>query len=112
MTPDLFGDDLPQRPSGLVGENAPNAPLAEQLRPRTLGEVVGQTHLLGPGKPLTLLFERQQVHSLILWGPPGVGKTTLARLLAGAAKAQFIALSAVLAGVKEIRAAVEQARYF
>ena len=112
MTSDLFGDDLPSHSSGPTGENTPHAPLAEQLRPRALADVVGQAHLLGAGKPLTLLFERQQVHSLILWGPPGVGKTTLARLLTGAAKAQFIALSAVLAGVKEIRAAVEQARDF
>ncbi|HEX4855733.1 MAG TPA: replication-associated recombination protein A [Limnobacter sp.] len=79
------------------------------MRPKNLGEVVGQTHLLGPGKPLSLLFEQKHVHSLILWGPPGVGKTTLARLLASAATAQFIALSAVLSGVKEIRGAIEQA---
>jgi putative ATPase len=109
MTADLFDrGPVPQRPEEWAG----NAPLAEQLRPRSLGEVLGQAHLLGPGKPLKILFERQQVHSLILWGPPGVGKTTLARLLAGAAKSQFIALSAVLAGVKEIRAAVDQAREF
>ena len=109
MTADLFDrGPVPHRPEEWAG----NAPLAEQLRPRSLGEVLGQAHLLGPGKPLKLLFERQQVHSLILWGPPGVGKTTLARLLAGAAKSQFIALSAVLAGVKEIRAAVDQAREF
>jgi len=109
-TPDLFGDSTEQRSSPPnQGGVAGSVPLAERIRPNTLAEVVGQTHLLGPGKPLTLLFDQQHVHSLILWGPPGVGKTTLARLLAGAAKAQFIALSAVLAGVKEIRAAIEQA---
>jgi len=110
MTPDLFGDstDKPASPVNQGGV-AGSVPLAERIRPSTLAEVVGQTHLLGAGKPLTLLFEQQHVHSLILWGPPGVGKTTLARLLAGAAKAQFIALSAVLSGVKEIRAAIDQA---
>ena len=109
-TPDLFGDSTEQRSSPPnQGGVAGSVPLAERIRPNTLAEVVGQTHLLGPGKPLTLLFDQQHAHSLILWGPPGVGKTTLARLLAGAAKAQFIALSAVLAGVKEIRAAIEQA---
>ncbi|HEX4918798.1 MAG TPA: replication-associated recombination protein A, partial [Limnobacter sp.] len=81
-------------------------------RPQTLGEVVGQRHLVGSGKPLSVLFEQRKLHSLILWGPPGVGKTTLARLLANAANAQFIALSAVLSGVKDIRAAVDQAAVF
>jgi len=83
--------------------------LAEQLRPATLDEVIGQQHLLGPGKPLRLAFESRTPHSMILWGPPGVGKTTLARLMATAFEAEFIALSAVLSGVKDIRAAVEQA---
>ncbi len=86
-----------------------HAPLAEQLRPATLDEVIGQQHLLGPGKPLRLAFESRTPHSMILWGPPGVGKTTLARLMATAFEAEFIALSAVLSGVKDIRAAVEQA---
>ena len=88
----------------------PHAPLAEQLRPATLDEVIGQQHLLGPGKPLRLAFESKTPHSMILWGPPGVGKTTLARLMADAFDADFIALSAVFSGVKDIRAAVEQAK--
>ncbi len=89
---------------------SPHAPLAELLRPRTLGEVIGQAHLLGPGKPLRLAFESHQPHSMILWGPPGVGKTTLARLMADAFDAEFIALSAVFSGVKDIREAVAQAQ--
>ncbi|WP_324780913.1 replication-associated recombination protein A [Thiobacillus sedimenti] len=101
---DLFSAD--------VAEPAPNprAPLAERLRPHTLDEVVGQTHLLGPGKPLRLAFDAGKLHSMILWGPPGVGKTTLARLTAQAFGADFIAISAVLSGVKDIREAVERAR--
>ena len=86
------------------------APLAERLRPRTLDEVAGQAQLLGPGKPLRVAFESAHLHSMILWGPPGTGKTTLARLMAGAVDADFIVLSAVLAGVKDIRDAVERAR--
>ena len=86
------------------------APLAERLRPKTIDEVVGQEHLLGPGKPLRLAFESGEPHSMILWGPPGVGKTTLARLMADGFNAEFIALSAVLSGVKDIREAVERAR--
>lgn len=85
------------------------APLAERLRPRTLAEVVGQEHLLGPGKPLAVAFASHQPHSMILWGPPGVGKTTLARLMAEGFSADFVALSAVLAGVKDIREAVVRA---
>ena len=87
----------------------PHAPLAELLRPRTFDEVVGQTDLLGPGKPLRLAFESKTPHSMILWGPPGVGKTTLARLMAEAFDAEFIALSAVFSGVKDIREAVSRA---
>ncbi len=88
----------------------PAAPLAEALRPKTLDEVIGQTHLLGEGKPLRLAFQSGQPHSMIFWGPPGVGKTTLARLTATAFKSEFIALSAVFSGVKDIRAAMEQAQ--
>jgi putative ATPase len=94
---DLF-DKVPAHP-----------PLAEALRPATLADVVGQSHLLGPGKPLRVAFESGNPHSMILWGPPGVGKTTLARLMAHAFDAEFIALSAVLAGVKDIRDAVARA---
>ena len=86
------------------------APLAERLRPTTLGEVIGQQHLLGEGKPLRAAFESGRLHSMILWGPPGVGKTTLARLVASSFEAQFIAISAVLGGVKDIREAVERAQ--
>ncbi|GGJ72288.1 replication-associated recombination protein A [Deinococcus aquiradiocola] len=87
----------------------PPAPLAERLRPRTVTEVVGQSHLLGPGRPLTRVLASGRLGSLILWGPPGVGKTTLARLLAGEVGAHFIPLSAVSAGVKDIREAVTEA---
>ena len=92
------------------GEHEPLRPLADRMRPRSLGEFVGQQHLLGPGKPLSASIATGQLHSLIFWGPPGTGKTTLARLIARASNAQFIALSAVMAGVKDIRAAVEAAR--
>ena len=88
----------------------PAAPLAERLRPRSLDDIVGQQHLLGPGKPLRVAFESGQPHSMILWGPPGSGKTTLARLMAQDFDAEFIALSAVLSGVKEIREAVHTAQ--
>lgn len=89
---------------------AGSVPLAERLRPATLDEVVGQAHLLGEGKPLRLAFSSGRLHSMILWGPPGVGKTTLARLMAEAFEADFIALSAVFSGVKEIREAVQRAQ--
>ena len=88
----------------------PVAPLPEALRPRTLEEVIGQSHLLGEGKPLRLAFQSGKPHSMIFWGPPGVGKTTLARLTANYFDCEFIALSAVFSGVKDIRAAMEQAQ--
>ncbi|MBL0141234.1 MAG: replication-associated recombination protein A [Betaproteobacteria bacterium] len=87
-----------------------NVPLAERLRPKRVEDVVGQRHLLAEGRPLAVSLASGKPHSMILWGPPGVGKTTLARLLATAFGAEFIAISAVLAGVKEIREAVERAR--
>ena len=105
MTDSLFPEVAPLATSALTA-----APLAERMRPRVLDEVIGQTHLLGPGKPLRVAFESGKLHSMILWGPPGVGKTTLARLMAQAFDADFIAISAVLSGVKDIREAVERAR--
>jgi len=90
-------------------QNTSNVPLAEQLRPQKLEDVIGQAHLLGPGKPLYIAFKSGKPHSMILWGPPGTGKTTLARLMALKFDANFIALSAVLSGVKDIRDAIELA---
>jgi len=95
-----------------IGEvAAPNVPLAERMRPASLAEIVGQDHLLAPGKPIAAAVAAGRPHSMILWGPPGVGKTTIARLLAREFDCRFIAISAVLAGVKDIRDAVEQARH-
>jgi putative ATPase len=96
--PDLFEDP------------AAAAPLAERLRPKHIDEVIGQSHLLGEGRPLRLAFQSGRLHSMILWGPPGVGKTTLARLMASAFDAEFMPLSAVLSGVKDIREAISQAQ--
>lgn len=95
----------------LFAPNQPQAPLAEKLRPQTLDEVVGQSHLLGQGKPLRLAFQSGKLPSMILWGPPGVGKTTLARLIANTADAEFIPISAVLSGIKDIREAIERAEH-
>ena len=112
---DLFGD-LPDGNPSTVDPGAsgvsptPEAPLAERLRPRHIDEVIGQTHLLGEGKPLRAAFVSRRPHSMILWGPPGVGKTTLARLTAEAFDADFVPISAVLGGVKDIREAVERAQ--
>ena len=100
---DLFGAALNDR-------LASQAPLASRLRPRTLDEMVGQEHLLGPGKPLRALIETDRLSSVILWGPPGTGKTTLARLIAGATSRYFVPLSAVSAGVKDVRETIEGAR--
>jgi putative ATPase len=101
--PDLFGAAVEER-------LARRAPLAARLRPTTLDELVGQRHLLGPGKPLRVLIEADRLSSLILWGPPGTGKTTIARLIAGATEKAFESLSAVSAGVKDVRDIAERAR--
>src|SRR5581483_7393425 len=89
---------------------AKKAPLAERMRPRTLEEYVGQARVLGPGRLLKQIIERKTLPSLILWGPPGCGKTTLARLLAKTVRAPFVAFSAVLSGVKELRQVLDEAR--
>src|SRR5262245_55484331 len=106
MSGSLFEDEKPSGPP-------PDAPLADRMRPQTLDEVLGQGHLLNPGKPLRTAIERDQVPSMILWGPPGVGKTTLAQIIARMTKSTFVPFSAVLAGIKEIKeimAGAEKAR--
>lgn len=97
--------------SDLFGDPQSQIPLAERLRPKSLDDVVGQAHLLGAGKPLRVAFESRKLHSMVFWGPPGVGKTTLAQLMAHAFDAQFIAISAVLAGVKDIKDAIQRAEF-
>ena len=92
-------DGQPEGPSGTPR----TAPLAERMRPRTLEEYSGQDHLLGPGKPLRVQIEHDDSGSMILWGPPGVGKTTLAKIIAETTKASFIEFSAVMSGIKEIK---------
>ena len=101
----LFDDP----PSSAEPSKRVPSPLAERIRPRTLDEFVGQDALIGPGRPLRLAIERDQVQSIILWGPPGTGKTTLARLIANVTRAHFISFSAVLSGIKEIRAVMTEA---
>ncbi len=102
-----LGNDLLE--NRMVSVEKTRIPLAERLRPQHLDEIIGQQHLLGTGKPLRLAFESRTPHSMILWGPPGVGKTTLARLMAQVFESEFIALSAVFSGVKDIREAMQQA---
>src|SRR4051794_26228504 len=91
-------------------ELPPQAPLAARLRPRTLDEIVGQRHLLGPGAPLRALIEADRLSSILLWGPPGTGKTTLARVVAAHTNREFVAMSAVTAGVKDVREMIAAAR--
>src|SRR5438128_3266907 len=100
----LFPDDAP------LPDDAAPAPLAERMRPKTFDEFVGQSDLLAPGRPLREAIERDLLQSIILWGPPGTGKTTLARIIADTTKARFVSFSAVLAGIKEIREVMAEAQ--
>ena len=110
--PSKDGPSLFDEPEETVHANDPGAPLAERMRPRSIGEIVGQDHLLGPGRWLRRVLESKgPLPSLILWGPPGTGKTTMARLIAGSGGAAFSMLSAVGSGVKEVRAALDEARH-
>jgi putative ATPase len=110
MTGDLFGG-MPAEPAGAGGleEPGPNAPLADRMRPRSFEELVGQEHLLEEGSPVALMRDRRHLSSIVLWGPPGTGKTTLARLIARTAGVPFLQMSAVLSGVKEVREVMERA---
>src|SRR5882762_2120472 len=108
---DLFGPD-PDPPPPDDGVPAADAPLADRMRPGSLDEIAGQDELIGPGRPLRIAIERDQVRSMILWGPPGSGKTTLARLVARLTRAQFIQFSAVLSGIKEIKDVMRAAEQF
>ncbi len=110
LTPPAAAAAVSERPARREAPKPMLQPLAERMRPKTLDEVIGQQHLIGPGAPLRVAFENHRPHSMILWGPPGVGKTTLARLMADAFDLPFIAISAVLGGVKDIRDAVDAAK--
>src|SRR5688572_19055257 len=101
--------EMPPAGGASASRSAAGAPLADRMRPRTLDEVVGQEHLLGAGRVLRAAIERGELHSMILWGPPGTGKTTLASLMAQKTGARFVAFSAVLSGIKEIRGVIAEA---
>src|SRR5262245_66261587 len=104
---DLFADEPSPKP-GTAGTD-PSAPLADRMRPRTLDEIVGQDDLLAPGRPLREAILQDKLRSIILWGPPGTGKTTLARVIATATRAHFVSFSAVMSGIKEIREVMAEA---
>src|SRR5258706_9186124 len=111
---DLFGSDPDAASRGPASPDAPSdaAPLAERMRPESLDEIVGQEERIGPGSPLLKAIERDQVHSMILWGPPGSGKTTLARIVARLTRSQFLQFSAVLSGIKEIKDVMRTAEQY
>ena len=100
MTAELFTEDKPRV----------YRPLADRMRPQSLADFIGQTHIIGEGKTLSQAIENQTLHSMVFWGPPGTGKTTLAKIIANSVQAHFINLSAVLSGVKDIREAIAQAK--